>query len=64
MLEKNLHTNLLELMNLESPEFPSQEHMVLVINTSLSFNGSLMMKIKIFIAEYLIKYMLQTSIDV
>jgi hypothetical protein len=51
MMEKNLHINLLELMNLESPEFPSRVHMVLVINTSLSFEGSLMMGIKIFILE-------------
>jgi len=36
-MEKNLHINLLELMNLESPEVPSWEHMVLMINTSLSF---------------------------
>jgi hypothetical protein len=51
MMEKKLHINLLELMNLESLDFPSREHMVLVINTSLSFEGSLMMRIKIFIAE-------------
>jgi hypothetical protein len=51
MMEKNLHINMLELMNLESPEFPSREHMVLVINTSLSFEGSLMIRIKIVIAE-------------
>jgi hypothetical protein len=51
MTEKNLHINLLELMNLESPEFPSREHMVLVVYNSLSFEGSLMMGIKIFFVE-------------
>ena len=38
-------------MNPECPVFPSEEHKVQVINTSLSFEGNLMMGIKFFIAE-------------
>jgi hypothetical protein len=50
MGKKNLRINLLELMNLESPDFPSREHMVLVINAPLSFEGSLI-SLTVSIAE-------------
>jgi hypothetical protein len=51
VMPKTVCVNLLELMNLESSNFSAQEHIVLAINTLLSFDRSLMTSIKIYIAK-------------